>query len=147
MSGPLVLQEVMPLQIDLSGTNLTFVAIVGLIAVIALIMAVVFRREVLAADEGTANMQQIALAVQEGASAYLTRQFRTLAVFAVVAFVLLLLLPVHGDAGFGEWTLKISRSIAFLVGAVFSGLIGFLGMWLAVRANVRVASAARSRGP
>ncbi len=127
MSGPLVLQEVMPLQIDLSGTNLTFVSIVGLIAVIALIMAVVFRREVLAANEGTANMQQIALAVQEGASAYLTRQFRTLAVFAVVAFLLLLLLPVHGDTGFSEWALKISRSIAFLVGAVFSGLIGFLG--------------------
>jgi K(+)-stimulated pyrophosphate-energized sodium pump len=146
MSGPSVLLEVIPLQISLSGLNLTFVSIVGLIAVMALVMAVVFRREVLAASEGTTNMQQIALAVQEGASAYLGRQFRTLAVFAVAAFVLLLLLPVHGDAGFGEWTLKISRSIAFLVGAVFSGLIGFLGMWLAVRANLRVAAAARSDG-
>ncbi|MBE0975689.1 sodium/proton-translocating pyrophosphatase, partial [Escherichia coli] len=102
-------------------TNLTLVSIVGLIAVTALVMAVVFRREVLAASEGTANMQRIALAVQEGASAYLARQFRTLGVFAVVAFLLLLLLPVHGDAGFSEWTLKIARSAAFLVGAVFSG--------------------------
>ncbi len=146
MSGPLVLKEVLPLQIDLSGTNLTFVAIVGLIAVIALVMAVVFRREVLAAGEGTANMQRIALAVQEGAAAYLARQFRTLAVFAIAAFVLLLFLPVYGDAGFGEWTLKIGRSVAFLVGAVFSGLIGYLGMWLAVRANLRVAAAARADG-
>ena len=146
MSGPLVLQGVMPLQIDLSGTNLVFVALVGLIAVIALVMAVVFRREVLAAGEGTENMQRIALAVQEGASAYLARQFRTLGVFAVAAFVLLLFLPVHGDAGFGEWTLKIARSVAFLLGAVFSGLIGYLGMWLAVRANLRVAAAARVDG-
>ena len=146
MSGPLVLTQVLPLQITLGALNLTFVAVVGLIAVLALVMAVVFRREVLAASEGTERMQEIALAVQEGASAYLTRQFRTLSVFAVAAFLLLLLLPVHGDAGFAEWTLKISRSVAFLVGAVFSGLIGFLGMWLAVRANVRVAAAARTDG-
>jgi K(+)-stimulated pyrophosphate-energized sodium pump len=146
MSGHFVLMEVIPLEITLSASNLTFVAVVGVIAVIALVMALVFRREVLAASEGTSNMQRIAQAVQEGASAYLTRQFRTLAVFAVAAFLLLLLLPVHGDGGFGEWTLKVSRSIAFLVGAVFSGLIGFLGMWLAVRANLRVAAAARTDG-
>ncbi len=146
MSGLPVLMEVTPLAVDLSGLNLTFVAVVGVIAVVALVMAVVFRREVLAASEGTENMQRIALAVQEGASAYLARQFRTLAVFAVIAFIALLLLPVHGDGGFGDWALKISRSIAFLVGAVFSALIGYMGMWLAVRANLRVASAARSEG-
>ncbi|HLL63960.1 MAG TPA: sodium-translocating pyrophosphatase [Propionibacteriaceae bacterium] len=134
------------MPVTLSGVNLTFVAIVGVIAVIALVMAMVFRREVLAAGDGTTNMQNIARAVQEGASAYLGRQFRTLSVFAVVAFVLLLLLPVHSSDEYGTWTLKISRSIAFLAGAVFSGLIGFLGMWLAVRANVRVAAAARDAG-
>ena len=106
----------------------------------------VFRREVLAASDGTTKMQVIARAVQEGASAYLTRQFRTLSVFAVVAFFLLLLLPVHASEEYAAWTLRISRSIAFLAGAVFSALIGFLGMWLATRANVRVASAARSEG-
>ena len=58
--------------ITLSGFNLTFVAVVGVIAVLALVMAMVFRREVLAASDGTANMQVIARAVQEGASAYLT---------------------------------------------------------------------------
>ena len=131
-----------PLEVTLSGVNLTFVAVVGVIAVIALVMAMVFRREVLAAGDGTPKMREIALGVQEGAAAYLGRQFRTLSVFAIAAFLLLLLLPVHGEAG--TWTLKIARSIAFLGGATFSGLIGYMGMWLAVRANVRVASAARS---
>ena len=137
-----------PLEvITLSGGNLTLVAIVGAVAVIALVMAAVFRREVLAAGEGTPNMQSIALAVQEGASAFLGRQFKTLSIFAVAAFLLLLLLPAHGDSGTSSLVLRISRSIAFLAGAGFSALIGFLGMWLAVRANLRVAAAARSDGP
>ena len=97
-----------------------------MIAVIALIMGGLFRREVIAANDGTDNMKVIALAVQEGASAYLARQFRTLGVFAIIAFLLLLALPVH-EGEFGTWTLKIARSIAFLVGAVFSGLIGYPG--------------------
>src|ERR671913_1755805 len=134
------------MPVTLSGVNLTFVAIVGVIAVIALVMAMVFRREVLAANDGTTSMQAIARAVQEGASAYLARQFRTLSVFAVAAFFLLLLLPVHASEDFSSLTLRICRSVAFLAGAVFSALIGFLGMWLAVRANVRVAAAARSEG-
>jgi len=136
----------LPLEVTLSGGNIALVAVVGLVALGAVVMAMIFRREVLAANDGTENMRVIALAVQEGASAYLGRQFRTLAVFAVIAFALLLLLPVHGDGGFGDWTLKWSRSMAFLAGAVFSALIGYLGMWLAVRANVRVAAAARSGG-
>ena len=145
MSGLPVLMETIPLEVALSGANLTLVAIVGVVAVIALIMGGVFRREVIAANDGTEKMKVIALAVQEGASAYLARQFRTLGVFAILAFLLLLALPVH-DGEFGTWTLKIARSIAFLAGAVFSGLIGYLGMSLAVKANVRVASAARSEG-
>src|SRR5687768_15833163 len=133
-------------SISLSGVNLTFVAVVGVIALIALVMAMIFRREVLAANDGTPNMQAIARGVQEGASAYLGRQFRTLSVFAVAAFCLLLLLPVHASEDFSSLTLRISRSVAFLAGAVLSGLIGYLGMWLAVRANVRVASAAQNAG-
>ena len=133
-------------SISLSGVNLTFVAVVGVIALIALVMAMIFRREVLAANDGTPKMQAIARGVQEGASAYLGRQFRTLSVFAVAAFFLLLLLPVHASEDFSSLTLRICRSVAFLAGAVFSALIGFLGMWLAVRANVRVAAAARSEG-
>ena len=133
-----------PLEVTLNGANLTSVAVVAAIAVVALIMAMVFRREVLAANDGTTNMRAIALGVQEGAAAYLRRQFRTLSVFAVAAFLLLFLLPVHQDSDTSIGTLKIARSIAFLAGATFSALIGYLGMWLAVRANVRVASAARS---
>ena len=73
----------------LSAGNLTLVAIVGVVALVALFMAYVFRREVLLAGDGTPAMQDIARAVQEGASAFLSRQFRTLGVFAVVAFLLL----------------------------------------------------------
>ena len=71
-----------PAVVELSGGNLTLVAVVALIALGALAMAWMFRQEVLAAGEGTDNMKNIAHAVQEGANAYLTRQFRTLGVFA-----------------------------------------------------------------
>src|SRR5699024_12150742 len=82
----------------------------------------------LAADEGTDRMKEIGKAVQEGASAYLTRQFKTLGIFALIAFALLFVLP--GDAN-----VRIGRSIFFLFGAGFSAVIGYMGMWLAVRAN------------
>ncbi|MDX6279812.1 MAG: K(+)-stimulated pyrophosphate-energized sodium pump [Kribbellaceae bacterium] len=131
--------------VDLSSSNTTLVAAVGVIAILAVAIALVFRRQVLAANDGTENMKVIAQAVQEGASAYLSRQFRTLSIFAVVAFLLLFLLPVHSDGG-NETTLKIFRSVFFLIGAGFSAAIGYLGMWLATRANVRVAAAARDEG-
>ncbi|MGB9378521.1 MAG: sodium-translocating pyrophosphatase, partial [Mycobacteriales bacterium] len=129
-----------PLVVHLSGGNLVLVVIVLLIALGALGMAVIFRKEVLSAAEGTDNMQNIAHAVQEGANAYLQRQFRTLAVFAVIAFVALLALPAD-DIG-----VRIFRSVFFLVGAGFSAAIGYLGMSLAVQANVRVAAAANTVG-
>jgi K(+)-stimulated pyrophosphate-energized sodium pump len=126
-------------DVSLSGGNLTFVAVVALIAAVALVMFWVFRREVLAAPDGTPNMQTIGLAVQEGAQAYLARQFKTLAVFAVIAFALLFVLP-------GDTSIRIGRSLFFLVGAGFSAFIGYMGMSLAVRANVRMAAAAREHG-
>ena len=125
-----------PAVVHLSGGNLVLVIIVFLIALGALAMAYMFRQEVLAAGEGTDNMQNIAHAVQEGANAYLTRQFRTLAVFAVVAFLLLLALPAD------DLTVRAFRSVFFLVGAGFSATVGYLGMNLAVRANLRVAATA-----
>ena len=69
--------------VDVTGLNYTILIVVALIAVAALGVAWVFAREVLAASEGTDNMKEIAGAVQEGAAAYLSRQFRTLAVFAM----------------------------------------------------------------
>ncbi|MBO9569763.1 MAG: sodium-translocating pyrophosphatase [Cellulomonas iranensis] len=124
---------------QLGATSITIVAVIAVIALAALVVAAVLRRQVLAAGEGTVSMQQIAQAVQEGASAYLSRQFRTLALFAAVVCALLFLLP--GDSG-----VKIGRSLFFLVGAGFSAAIGFLGMWLATRANLRVAAAASRPG-
>src|SRR5665213_351395 len=123
---------------SVTGGNYTWVWIVAVVALLALGVAFALVREVLAAAQGTENMKRIAGAVQEGASAYLRRQFRTLGVFAVIVFFLLLLLPA--DSG----NQRIGRSIFFLVGAVFSGITGYTGMWLAVRANLRVAAAARS---
>jgi K(+)-stimulated pyrophosphate-energized sodium pump len=126
--------------VSVSGGNLTWVVIVALIALAALGVAWWLVREVLAASQGTAKMQEIATAVQEGAAAYLRRQFRTLGVFVFLIFWILLLLPA--DTTGVRW----GRSLFFLVGALFSGLTGFTGMSLCVRGNVRVAAAAREGG-
>jgi K(+)-stimulated pyrophosphate-energized sodium pump len=83
-------------------------------------------------------MQEIAAAVQEGAAAYLNRQFKTLSYFVGIVFFLLFALP-------GEFEIRVGRSIFFLLGALFSAAVGYNGMWLAVRANVRVAEAARQK--
>src|SRR3954452_17057556 len=101
------------LELDVKGGNLVLVIVVALIALGALAMAAMFRQEVLAAGEGTEHMKNIAQAVREGANAYLQRQFRTLAVFAAIAFFLLLALPAD------DWTVRIFRSVFFLVGAGF----------------------------
>ena len=126
--------------LELSGTNLTLVVTVAVIAAVALVMGFVFRQQVLAADPGTDKMQEIGAAVEEGAQAYLARQFKTLGIFVVLVFGLLLLLPA--DTAGIRW----GRSGFFVVGALFSAAIGYLGMSLAVKANVRVASAARHEG-
>jgi K(+)-stimulated pyrophosphate-energized sodium pump len=127
--------------VTVSGGNLTWVVIVAVIGLAALGVAGLLVREVLAASQGTAKMQEIAKAVQDGAAAYLRRQFRTLGVFVFVIFWILLILPVEGGDG-----VRWGRSLFFLVGALFSGLTGFTGMSLCVRGNVRVAAAAREGG-
>ena len=129
-----------PAVVDVSGGNLVLVVVVALIALGALAMAAMFRAEVMSAAEGTDNMKSIAQAVQEGANAYLTRQFRTLAIFAGIAFFALLALPAD-DA-----VVRIFRSVAFLGGAGFSAAVGYFGMSLAVQANLRVAAAAQTQG-
>ncbi|GAA4693267.1 sodium-translocating pyrophosphatase [Phytohabitans rumicis] len=129
--------------LSITGSNLTYVIIAAVIALVALGFAAALVRAVLATGKGTTKMQEIAGAVQEGASAYLLRQFRTLGVFVVIAVVLLFVLPVHGDSD-NETMVKIGRSAFFVVGALFSAFIGGAGMALATRANLRVAAAARA---
>jgi K(+)-stimulated pyrophosphate-energized sodium pump len=124
--------------VTVEGSNLSYVYVVLAISLIALGIAWALRSQVLAQSDGTAKMREIAEAVQEGAAAYLARQFRTLSYFVGIVFVLLFALP-------GDMEIRIGRSIFFLLGAGFSALVGYNGMWLAVRANVRVADAARNK--
>ncbi|MFD3941268.1 sodium-translocating pyrophosphatase [Streptomyces sp. NPDC058579] len=125
----------------LTDENRTIVIVIAAVALAALLVAQVLTRQVLAAGEGTDKMKEIAAAVQEGANAYLARQLRTLGIFAVVVFFLLMLLPAD------NWSQRAGRSLFFLVGALFSAATGYIGMRLAVRANVRVAAAAREATP
>src|ERR1700728_1253313 len=132
MLGPVLSSGGPADPVSVSGANLTWVVIVAVIALAALGVAGLLVREVLAASQGTAKMQEIAKAVQDGAAAYLRRQFRTLSVFVVLIFFILLVLPADGEG------VRWGRSIFFLIGAVASGLTGFIGMSLCVRGNVRV---------
>ncbi|HVE90866.1 MAG TPA: sodium-translocating pyrophosphatase [Actinomycetota bacterium] len=131
------MSEAKTLDIELSRFDITSLWIILVISLLALAFAWYLVRQVLAKDEGTETMQEISLAIREGARAYLARQFKTLRVFVALLTLILLALPAP-DLG-----IKIARSIAFVAGAGFSALTGYVGMSLAVRANVRVASAAR----
>jgi K(+)-stimulated pyrophosphate-energized sodium pump len=142
MSGPTLAAEG---ELTLAGMNLTYVIVAAVIALVALGFAAALVKAVLGAGKGTPKMQEIAGAVQEGAQAYLLRQFKTLGIFVVIAVVLLFFLPVTDVSG-SETGVKIGRSLFFIVGALFSSAIGGAGMWLATRANLRVAAAARKGG-
>ena len=125
----------------LTDDNRLIVMVIAAVALAALVVAGILVRQVLAAGEGTDSMKKIAVAIQEGANAYLGRQMRTLGVFAVAVFFLLMLLPAD------DWNQRAGRSVFFLIGAAFSATTGYIGMWLAVRSNVRVAAAAREATP
>ncbi|MBO0826357.1 MAG: sodium-translocating pyrophosphatase [Streptosporangiales bacterium] len=122
---------------SLTGADTTIVVVVAVVALLALGVAGALVREVLAAGQGTERMRSIAVAVQEGAAAFLKRQFMTLAPFVVILIVLLSLLPADSAS------IRVGRSVFFIVGALFSAVTGFTGMSLTVRGNVRVAAAAR----
>ncbi|HAU40234.1 MAG: pyrophosphate-energized proton pump, K(+)-stimulated pyrophosphate-energized sodium pump [Candidatus Peregrinibacteria bacterium GW2011_GWF2_43_17] len=115
------------------------IVIMAMIAsLIALAVAVFLVVQVLKEMPGTTTMQEIAASIQQGAMAYLNRQFKTIAVFAIVIFFILgMFLPK------GEFHNSYLIAIGFLVGAVFSALAGYIGMGMSVRANVRTANAAK----
>jgi K(+)-stimulated pyrophosphate-energized sodium pump len=117
-----------------------FWPVVLLAGVVAILFASWLARDVLSKDKGTKAMQEVASLIFEGAMAFLNRQYRTIALLALVAAVIIGVLigglandPAHG----------LRTAIAFLVGAFCSGLAGFIGMYIAVQANLRTAAAAQ----
>ncbi|HEX7025884.1 MAG TPA: sodium-translocating pyrophosphatase [Gammaproteobacteria bacterium] len=112
---------------------IAYFAVLGC-AVVALIYGIYATRSVLASPAGTARMQEIASAIQEGAGAYLNRQYRTIGIVGIIVGIVL---------GFA---LNVWVAIGYFIGAILSGAAGYIGMNVSVRANVRTAEAARSRG-
>src|SRR3989441_11223759 len=117
-------------------------------SVFSLLVAVALARWVLRQDNGTPEMRRVSDAIQEGAAAFLRRQSRTIGLLSVFLAVLIYVLyrffrQPHGDeptAGI----LAITTTLSFVFGALCSSLAGWMGMYVAVRANIRTASAARS---
>ena len=106
------------------------------IGVVALLVALVFAKRVTAVDAGTDRMKEIAGYIHEGAMAFLKREYKMIAIFVAVLFVILTVTPGLG----------LTTAICFLVGAIFSILAGFFGMQVATKANVRTANAAQQSG-
>jgi K(+)-stimulated pyrophosphate-energized sodium pump len=134
---------------ELGGAEWFWLVFSALTAVLALVVGYALMRGVLAADQGTPKMREIAGAIQEGAMAYLRRQFRTIAVIVVPLAVLVFLtstrvLEPGGEEALSFFQSGLFRTLAFLGGCFLSGLTGFIGMSLAVRGNVRTAAAARA---
>ncbi len=141
-------------QFSLGGAEWFWLLFSAGTAILALLVGVYLMRVVLAADQGTPKMIEIATAIQEGALAYLKRQFRTILVILVPVAIIVFLTSTKvvnpGDALTGP-TEALSRgesgfyrTLAFIAGCFMSGLTGFIGMSLATRGNVRTAAAAKT---
>ena len=129
--------------------NRLYIVVPIVIGILAVLFAAYLANFVLRKDTGTPAMQKVADAIFKGAMAFLNRQYRTIAAFAIVAAVvvaLVLYLLGQGDQA-AKFSLAWHTAIAFLIGALCSGAAGFIGMYVAVKSNSRTASAAtRSLG-
>ena len=135
-------------EFGLDSQEWFWLAFCAAVSVIALLVGWVMMRGVLAKDSGSEKMNEIAGAVQEGAMAYIKRQFRTILMIVVPLAVVVFVTSAEVLSPTGEGLSRVEsglwRTLAFLLGAGFSGFIGYLGMWLATRANVRTAAAAQT---
>ena len=132
---------------DLGGTDKALLYASLVVALAGLGVGYALMQDVLKADDGTPAMKKIAVAIQEGAMAYITRQFRTIGLIVVPLAVVVFLtsgeiVKDSGDVALSFFESGLFRTIAFLMGGLASGAIGFLGMWLATRGNIRTTAAA-----
>ena len=141
--------------------DITWYLLIPIAGAVAVLYAGWLAKFVLSQDTGTVQMQEIGGMIFEGAMAFLSRQYRTIAIFAVLTAVLIgvivgaisegvkdIVLSDEGSIEYGavevsRWTEGLLTSISFLAGAICSGLAGYIGMFIAVRSNVRTASAAQ----
>jgi K(+)-stimulated pyrophosphate-energized sodium pump len=132
----------------LRGGEWLVLALSGAASLLAIAVGFYLAKSVLAEDEGTPKMKEIATAIQVGAMAYLKRQFRTIGMILIPVAIIVFVTSVSIDRKDGTEALSfiasgIFRTLAFLLGCVASGLTGYIGMTLATRGNVRTAAAAR----
>jgi K(+)-stimulated pyrophosphate-energized sodium pump len=116
------------------------VLLIPLAGVVALVAAFVLAQAVLRSETGDKRMIEISDAVRQGANAYMNRQYRTIAVVAAIITAIFVIVTLASGAARENW---LWTTVGFVVGALFSAISGYVGMGVAVRANVRVAQAAR----
>jgi K(+)-stimulated pyrophosphate-energized sodium pump len=135
------LQDYSPAATPISSSDTIWLWIALAVGVLALLVAMLIARSVIAGDTGTADMRAISDAIREGAEAFLARQYRTIGVIAVILAVIVFV-GYHASPRTAPFALR--TVISFLVGAMCSGIAGFTGMYVSIRTNIRAAAAARS---
>src|SRR3984957_7500825 len=135
----IVLGQGLTAALDTSGSSFLWIAMIA--GVLGLVFALFLARSVLAYDTGTPEMRTISNAIREGAEAFMSRQYTTIAALAVVLAIALFV-----GYKFSDFTAPLAGKVvvSFLIGAVCSGFAGYTGMFVSIRTNIRAASAARS---
>jgi K(+)-stimulated pyrophosphate-energized sodium pump len=152
MSHPMLFAEGGYQAYTMSSTDKAWLFVVLAIGLVGIFTGLFLMRSVLATDQGSMTMREIAKAIQEGAEAFLARQFRTIAIIVVPLAVLIFftgtqVIRPNGSIAMSASVNGLWRVVCFLIGATFSGTVGFIGMSTAVRGNVRTAAAAAAVGP